>query len=88
MRALQAYVSYKVVARNRRQGSRSEVIRRFRDFVWLQQRLRSQYRGRSCSITPEIVVLGKLLPGCSRSLACTSRVTDWPSSKEEPNRNV
>ena len=42
---LQAYVSYKVIAKNRRAGTRSEVIRRFRDFVWLQQRLRSQYRG-------------------------------------------
>lgn len=54
-----AYVSYKVVARNKRQGARSEVIRRFRDFVWLQQRLRSQYRGTIVPALPEKNVVEK-----------------------------
>ena len=45
---LQSYVSYKVVSRVRLpgyRGERTEVIRRFRDFAWLQHRLRSEYRG-------------------------------------------
>jgi hypothetical protein len=44
---LQAYVSYKVITRTRLpqfRSERSEVIRRFRDFVWLQHRMRSEYR--------------------------------------------
>lgn len=43
----QAYVSYKVLTRTSAPGYRgqSEVIRRFRDFVWLQRRLRREYRG-------------------------------------------
>lgn len=43
----QAYVSYKVTTRARAPGYRpqAEVIRRFRDFTWLQRRLRKEYRG-------------------------------------------
>jgi hypothetical protein len=45
--ACQAYVSYKVLTRTSAPGYReqAEVIRRFRDFTWLQHRLRREYRG-------------------------------------------
>ena len=40
-------MTYKVITRSRAPGYRpqAEVIRRFRDFVWLQRRLRREYRG-------------------------------------------
>jgi hypothetical protein len=40
-------VSYKVLTRTSAPGYReqAEVIRRFRDFTWLQHRLRREYRG-------------------------------------------
>ncbi len=43
----QAHVTYKVITRSSAPGYRpqAEVIRRFRDFVWLQRRLRREYRG-------------------------------------------
>jgi hypothetical protein len=45
---LQAFVSYKVVSTSSLEGyrpGRHEVIRRFRDFTWLKNRLRRQYMG-------------------------------------------
>ena len=44
----QAYVSYKVITRTTAAGYRdqAEVIRRFRDFTWLQKRLRHEFRGK------------------------------------------
>ena len=44
----QAYVSYKVRTKTTLQHFRNqnpEVIRRFRDFAWLQQRLQEQNKG-------------------------------------------
>lgn len=43
----QAYVSYKVLTRTSAPGYReaAEVIRRFRDFVWLQKKLRREHPG-------------------------------------------
>lgn len=40
-------MSYKVTTRTSAPGYResAEVIRRFRDFTWLQKRLRREYRG-------------------------------------------
>jgi hypothetical protein len=40
-------VSYKVITRTSAPGYRqqAEVIRRFKDFVWLQHRLRHELRG-------------------------------------------
>ena len=46
--APQAFVSYKVVSTVGLEGYRAgrhDVIRRFRDFTWLKNRLRSQYKG-------------------------------------------
>lgn len=42
-------MTYKVITRSSAPGFRpqAEVIRRFRDFVWLQRRLRQEYRGES-----------------------------------------
>lgn len=45
---LQMFVSYKIVSTVVLDGyrpGRHEVIRRFRDFTWLKNRLRSQYMG-------------------------------------------
>lgn len=44
----QSYVSYIVKTRSRHPSYRSEqteVVRRFRDFTWLQHRLRKAYSG-------------------------------------------
>lgn len=57
-----AHVSYKVASRVRAPGfraERAEVIRRFRDFVWLQHRLRAQYRGVIVPALPEKNVVEK-----------------------------
>ena len=45
----QAHVTYKVITRSSAPGFRpqAEVIRRCRDVVWLQRRLRREYRGES-----------------------------------------
>lgn len=56
-----AYVSYKVITRTSAPGYRqqAEVIRRFKDFVWLQQRLRHELRGVVVPPLPERNVLEK-----------------------------
>lgn len=59
---IQAYISYKVVSTVAAQGYRAgqhEVIRRFRDFTWLKNRLRSQYKGSIVPALPEKSVLEK-----------------------------
>lgn len=52
-------MSYKVLTHTRAPGYRqqAEVIRRFRDFVWLQKRLRREFRG--------ALVLGRGGAGCA-----------------------
>ena len=57
-----SYVSYKIVSTVEMQGYRPgqhEVIRRFRDFTWLKNRLRSQYRGVIVPALPEKSVVEK-----------------------------
>ncbi|KAL4452515.1 hypothetical protein ABPG75_008177 [Micractinium tetrahymenae] len=56
-----AYVSYKVLTRTSAPGYResAEVIRRFRDFTWLQKRLRREYRGVIVPALPEKSVVEK-----------------------------
>ncbi|KAH7622008.1 hypothetical protein Ndes2526B_g02833 [Nannochloris sp. 'desiccata'] len=61
-----AYVSYKVVSTVDFDGYRAdqhEVIRRFRDFTWLKNRLRSQYRGAILPALPEKNVVEKYKMG-------------------------
>ena len=61
-----AYVSYKIVSTVDFDGYRSgqhEVIRRFRDFTWLKNRLRSQYRGAILPALPEKNVVEKYKMG-------------------------
>ena len=56
------FVSYKVTSQASGEGYRPEkheVIRRYRDFVWLRNRLRSQYRGIILPALPEKNVLEK-----------------------------
>jgi sorting nexin-1/2 len=56
-----AHVTYKVITRSSAPGYRpqTEVIRRFRDFVWLQRRLRREYRGVIVPALPEKNVVEK-----------------------------
>ncbi|EFN54738.1 hypothetical protein CHLNCDRAFT_59686 [Chlorella variabilis] len=56
-----AYVSYKVITRTTAAGYRdqAEVIRRFRDFTWLQKRLRHEFRGVIVPPLPEKNVVEK-----------------------------
>jgi len=59
-------VSYKVVSTVDFDGYRAdqhEVIRRFRDFTWLKNRLRSQYRGAILPALPEKNVVEKYKMG-------------------------
>lgn len=61
-----AYVSYKVISTVEMEGYRPgqhEVIRRFRDFTWLKNRLRSQYRGAIVPALPERSVVEKYKMG-------------------------
>ena len=57
-----AHISYRVTTSTKASGyrsERSEVIRRFRDFTWLQQRLRSENRGVIVPALPERNVVEK-----------------------------
>ncbi|PSC72138.1 sorting nexin 1 [Micractinium conductrix] len=56
-----AYVSYKVLTRTSAPGYReaAEVIRRFRDFVWLQKKLRREHPGVIVPALPEKNVVEK-----------------------------